>query len=88
MAKDKSADQVAADQAAADQAAADQAAADQLLLDQLAAEKVEAFVLRDCGFGQAGDVVTVSKAEAETGGQHGMLDAHPNAVKAAKLAKK
>jgi hypothetical protein len=47
-------------------------------------EIVEAFVLRDCGFGQAGEVVTLPIADAETGAAHGMLDLHPEAVKAAK----
>jgi hypothetical protein len=46
--------------------------------------EVEAFVLRDCGFGQAGEVVTLPIADAETGAAHGMLDLHPEAVKAAK----
>ena len=47
-------------------------------------ETVEAFVLRDCGFGSAGDVVTLSIADAEVGAQNGMLDLHPDAIKAAK----
>lgn len=45
---------------------------------------VEAFVLRDCGFGAAGEVVTLQADEAEAGEQHGMLDLHPDAIKAAK----
>lgn len=45
---------------------------------------VEAFVLRDCGFGNAGDVVSLPAADAETGAAHGMLDLHPDAIKAAK----
>ena len=48
------------------------------------ADAVEASVLRDCGFGSAGDVVTLSVADAETGAKHGMLDLHPEAIKAAK----
>lgn len=47
-------------------------------------DAVEAFVLRDCGFGNAGEVVTLSLNDAETGAKHGMLDLHPEAVKAAK----
>lgn len=47
-------------------------------------DTVEAFVLRDCGFGKAGDVVTLPKADAETGAKHGMLDLHPAAIKHAK----
>jgi hypothetical protein len=46
--------------------------------------EVEALVLRDCGFGQAGEVVTLPIADAETGAAHGMLDLHPEAVKNAK----
>lgn len=45
---------------------------------------VEAFVLMDCGFGNAGDVVTLPAADAETGANHGMLDLHPAAIKVAK----
>lgn len=48
-------------------------------------EAVEAFVLRDCGFGNAGEVVTLPAADAETGATHGMLDLHPDAIKAAKV---
>ena len=47
-------------------------------------ETVEAAVLRDCGFGNAGQVVTLPTADAETGAKHGMLDLHPEAIKAAK----
>ena len=47
-------------------------------------ETVEAFVLRDCGFGKAGEVVTLPKADAETGAAHGMLDLHLDAIKANK----
>lgn len=46
------------------------------------ADEVEAFVLRDCGFGMAGEVVTLPTADAETGAAHGMLDLHPDAIKA------
>lgn len=46
--------------------------------------QVEALVLRDCGFGQCGEVVTLSSADAETGAAHGMLDLHPAAIKHAK----
>jgi hypothetical protein len=47
-------------------------------------DTVEAFVLRDCGFGDAGEVVTLPAADAEIGARHGMLDLHPEAIKAAK----
>jgi len=47
-------------------------------------QTVEAFLLRDCGFGKAGDVVTLSIADAEAGKAQGMIDTHPNAIKAAK----
>ena len=47
-------------------------------------ETVEAFVLRDCGFGKVGEVVTLSAADAEIGQAHGMLDLHPDAIKAHK----
>jgi hypothetical protein len=47
-------------------------------------ETVEAFVLRDCGFGKAGDVVILPAADAATGADHGMLDLHPAAVAAGK----
>lgn len=50
-------------------------------------ETVEAAVLRDCTFGSAGDVVTLSNADAEAGASAGLLDLHPQAVKAAKLTK-
>lgn len=46
--------------------------------------EVQAFVLRDCGFGEAGQVVTLSPSDAETGAQQGMLDLNPAAIKAAK----
>ena len=48
------------------------------------ADEVEASVLRDCGFGKAGEVVTLSAADANIGRDHGMLDLHPEAIKAAK----
>lgn len=47
-------------------------------------ETVEAFVLRDCGFGKAGEVVTLPLADAQAGQAQGALDLHPDAVKAAK----
>ena len=47
-------------------------------------ETVEALVLRDCGFGNVGQVVTLPAAEAETGAKHGMLDLHAEAIKANK----
>lgn len=50
-------------------------------------ETIEAFVLLDCTFGAAGDVVTLPTIDAETGAKYGMLDLHPEAVKAAKERK-
>ena len=47
-------------------------------------KEVEAVCLRDCVFGTAGDVVTLSLADAETGKAQGMLDMHPDAIKFAK----
>ena len=47
-------------------------------------ETVEAAVLRDCGFGNAGQVVALPIADAETGAKQGMLDLHPDAIKNAK----
>lgn len=46
--------------------------------------KVEAFVLCDCLFGQASQVVEVSEAEAKAGAATGVLDLHPDAIAAAK----
>jgi hypothetical protein len=68
----------AADKAAAEAAAAKAAAEE---ADKL---KVDAFVLRDCPFGEAGTVVRLSKVEAKNGAEHGMLDLNPAAIKAAK----
>lgn len=48
------------------------------------AAEIEAFVLLDCGFGKVGEVVTLSAADAEIGQAHGMLDLHPDAIKANK----
>lgn len=45
---------------------------------------VEAFVLLDCAFGKAGDVVELSATEADVGAAHGMLDLNPAAIKAAR----
>lgn len=39
-----------------------------------------ALVLRDCGFGKVGDVVTLPAADIETGAEQGMLDPHTDAV--------
>lgn len=47
-------------------------------------DSVEAFILRDCGFGTAGDVVTLTSADAELGKVHGMLDLEPAAIAHAK----
>lgn len=49
-------------------------------------ESVEALVLCDCGFGNAGEVVTLPAADAEVGVAHGMLDVNPAAIKYAKGA--
>lgn len=48
---------------------------------------VEAFVLRDCVFGRAGDVVEVSASDAKTGAEQGMLDLAQSAVRHAKSEK-
>lgn len=48
--------------------------------------EIEAFVLRDCGFGKAGEVITLQTADAKAGEAHGMLDLSAAAVKAAKTA--
>ena len=47
-------------------------------------ETVEAFVLCDCGFGKAGEVVTLARLDAETGALNGVLDLHPDAIEAHK----
>jgi hypothetical protein len=47
-------------------------------------DSVEAFVLRDCNFGKAGDVVELPETDAKLGADHGMLDLHPDAIAAAK----
>ena len=47
-------------------------------------ETVEAFLLRDCTFGAAGEVVILSESDAQAGKEQGMLDLHPDAIKAAK----
>jgi hypothetical protein len=47
-------------------------------------KKVEAFCLRDSGFGNAGEVVTLPEADAKIGEQHGMLDLNKAAIAAAK----
>ena len=45
-------------------------------------DTAEAFVLLDCAFGKAGEVVTLPTAEAEAGQAAGMLDLHPDAIAA------
>lgn len=50
-------------------------------------EEVEAFVLRDCGFGKSGDVVIVSSSDADAGVAVGALDLSEGAVSAAKAKK-
>lgn len=47
-------------------------------------DSVEAFVLRDCAFGVAGAVVTLSESDAEIGRVNGMLDLHSDAIAHAK----
>ena len=47
---------------------------------------VEAFVLLDCVFGTCGTLISLSKKDAETGKKHGMLDLHPETIKAVKAA--
>lgn len=46
--------------------------------------EVEAFVLMDCGFGKAGEVVVLTPEQAAIGVAHGMLDTAPAAVAYAK----
>lgn len=48
--------------------------------------EVEAFVLMDCVFGKAGEVVVLAQEQAEIGVAHGMLDIAPAAIKNAKGA--
>ena len=50
-------------------------------------DTAEAFVLLDCLFGRAGEVVILPKADADIGAASGMLDLHPDAIAAAKHAK-
>ena len=45
---------------------------------------VEAFLLRDCVFGKAGEVVELSTSDAQQAEAQGMADLHPDAIKAAK----
>lgn len=47
-------------------------------------DTVEAVVLCDCIFGNVGEVVTLTPGEAETGRAIGVLDTHPEAIKAVK----
>jgi hypothetical protein len=75
------ADEVAAKEAA-EKAAAEAAAAK--AAEEADKLKVEAFVLRDCPFGEAGTVVRLDKSEAKNGEQHGMLDLNKAAITAAK----
>ena len=49
-----------------------------------APETVQAFVLCDCVFGKAGEVVTLASADADAGAVVGLLDLHPDAIKAHK----
>lgn len=47
-------------------------------------DKVQAFCLRDCAYGKAGEVVEVTAAEAGDGTKHGALDTNPAAIAHAK----
>ena len=47
-------------------------------------ESVEVALLRDCVFGACGEVVTLSRPDAEQALAQGMADANPAAVSAAK----
>jgi hypothetical protein len=49
-------------------------------------ESVEALVLLNCGFGDAGQVVLLPLADAQVGFANGMLDLSIKAVDAAKAA--
>ena len=42
----------------------------------------EAFVLCDCLFGESGQVITLTAADAESGAAAGVLDLHPDAIAA------
>ena len=48
---------------------------------------VEAFILRDCAFGKACEVVTLSSADAEIGVLDGAIDLTPAAIAHAKSLK-
>jgi hypothetical protein len=50
-------------------------------------DTVDAFVLVDCVFGKAGEVVTLSANDAAVGKEAGMLDLHPDAIKANRKTK-
>ena len=47
-------------------------------------DTVAAFVLRDCVFGMAGEVATLTPADADAGAKAGLLDLNPAAIKAHK----
>ena len=47
-------------------------------------KQVEAFCLRDCNYGEAGEVVLLDASDAKLGEDHGMLDLNPAAIAAAK----
>lgn len=47
-------------------------------------DTVEAAVLCDCVFGKVGDVVQLTKSDAENGKAIGVLDTTPAAIKAIK----
>jgi len=47
-------------------------------------DTVEAVVLCDCVFGNVGEVVSLTPGEAQTGKEIGVIDLHPDAIKAAK----
>jgi hypothetical protein len=45
---------------------------------------VQAFVLCDCVFGKAGEIVTLPAVDAQAGALNGVLDLHPDAIEAHK----
>jgi len=45
---------------------------------------VEVLLLRDCSFGAAGQVLTLTASDAAAGQEQGMLDLNPKAIAAAK----
>jgi len=62
----------------------DTATTDTATTDAEQTNSVEAFILRNCPFGKAGEVVKLETADAESGAAHGMLDLNVAAIQAAK----